>query len=112
MLLVAASPWLAGLVCCRPERLTLPILTIAGEENSGELVANTMKPAADEVESLIIPDCGHYPAEEAPEAMLAALRSRRRRCAAPRPALPAELRPWGGPARRVRAVPRPRAPPT
>jgi hypothetical protein len=25
------------------------------------------------VENLIIPDCGHYPAEEAPEAMLAAL---------------------------------------
>jgi len=32
-----------------------------------------MRLAADDVTSLILPDCGHYPAEEAPEAMLAAL---------------------------------------
>lgn len=32
-----------------------------------------MRLAADDVESVIIPDRGHYPAEEAPEAMLAAL---------------------------------------
>ncbi|MEV0407529.1 alpha/beta hydrolase [Actinoallomurus sp. NPDC050550] len=57
----------------KTRRLTLPVLTIAGAENSGELVGNTMKLAADDVESLIIPGCGHYPAEEAPEEMLAAL---------------------------------------
>ncbi|MEU7138608.1 alpha/beta hydrolase [Nocardia sp. NPDC046473] len=54
-------------------RLRLPVLTIAGAQNCGELVENTMKLAADNVESLIIPDCGHYPAEEAPATMLTAL---------------------------------------
>ncbi|MFD7426152.1 alpha/beta fold hydrolase [Streptomyces sp. NPDC059818] len=57
----------------RSRRLALPVLTIAGAESSGELVGTTMRLAADDVESLILPDCGHYPAEEAPEAMLAAL---------------------------------------
>ena len=32
-----------------------------------------MKLAADDVQSLVIPGCGHHPAEEAPEEMLAAL---------------------------------------
>ncbi|MFD7894275.1 alpha/beta fold hydrolase [Streptomyces sp. NPDC059743] len=57
----------------RRRRLTLPVLTIAGAECSAELVESTMKLAADDLESVILPDCGHYPAEEAPEAMLAAL---------------------------------------
>ena len=57
----------------RGRRLTLPVLTIAGARNSGELVGDTMRLAADDVKSLILPDCGHFPAEEAPEAMLAAL---------------------------------------
>ncbi|MEU5212670.1 alpha/beta hydrolase [Streptomyces sp. NPDC020742] len=57
----------------RTRRLTLPVLTIAGAENSAELVGDTMRLAADDVESLILPDCGHYPAEEAPKAVLSAL---------------------------------------
>ncbi|GAA1932540.1 alpha/beta fold hydrolase [Streptantibioticus ferralitis] len=57
----------------RTRQLTLPVLTIAGAQNSGELVGNTMKLAAHDVESLIIDNCGHYPAEETPEDMLAAL---------------------------------------
>ncbi len=39
----------------------------------GGSVSETMKLAADDVESLVLPECGHYPAEEAPEAMLSAL---------------------------------------
>jgi pimeloyl-ACP methyl ester carboxylesterase len=31
-----------------------------------------MKLAADDVQSLVIPGCGHHPAEEAPEGMLGA----------------------------------------
>ncbi|MFD6281327.1 alpha/beta fold hydrolase [Streptomyces sp. NPDC060209] len=54
-------------------RLTLPVLTIAGAQCSGDMVGATMRIAADHVDSVILPDCGHYPAEEAPEAMLAAL---------------------------------------
>ncbi|MEW1656650.1 alpha/beta hydrolase [Streptomyces sp. NPDC093707] len=54
-------------------RLTLPVLTLAGAQCTGELVGDTMRLAADDVESLILPECGHYPAEEAPEAVGAAL---------------------------------------
>ena len=32
-----------------------------------------MKLAADDVQTLVIPGCGHHPAEEAPEETLAAL---------------------------------------
>ncbi|MFF2523013.1 alpha/beta fold hydrolase [Streptomyces liangshanensis] len=57
----------------KEHRLTLPVLTIAGADCSGELVGDTMRRAADHVESLILPNCGHYPSEEAPEATLTAL---------------------------------------
>jgi pimeloyl-ACP methyl ester carboxylesterase/catechol 2,3-dioxygenase-like lactoylglutathione lyase family enzyme len=57
----------------REQPLTLPVLAIAGEANSGDLVANTMRLGATDVHSVIIPDCGHYPAEETPDAMLDAL---------------------------------------
>ncbi|WP_307795360.1 alpha/beta fold hydrolase [Actinacidiphila acididurans] len=53
--------------------LGMPVLAIAGEANSGDLVADTMRLGAVDVQSVIIPGCGHYPAEEAPDAMLDAL---------------------------------------
>jgi pimeloyl-ACP methyl ester carboxylesterase len=57
----------------KARRLTLPVLTIAGGRSSAEVVETTMRLAGDDVESVILPDCGHYPAEEAPEETLAAL---------------------------------------
>jgi pimeloyl-ACP methyl ester carboxylesterase len=57
----------------KTRRLTLPVLAIGGAESLGETVGNTMKLAADDVQSLVIPGCGHHPAEETPEEMLAAL---------------------------------------
>jgi pimeloyl-ACP methyl ester carboxylesterase len=54
-------------------RLTLPVLAIGGAQSLGEAVGNTMKLAADNVQSVAIPGCGHHPAEEAPEETLAAL---------------------------------------
>ena len=54
-------------------RLTLPVLAIGGAESSGEGVGNTMKLAADDVQTLIIPGCGHWVAEQAPEQLLTAL---------------------------------------
>ncbi|MCX5602473.1 alpha/beta hydrolase [Streptomyces phaeochromogenes] len=57
----------------RTRRLSLPVLAIGGAENMGASVGETMKLGADDVESLVLPECGHYPAEEAPEAMLTAL---------------------------------------
>jgi len=57
----------------KTRRLTLPVLAVGGAESSGEMVADTMKLTADNVQSLVIPDCGHWVAEQAPEELLAAL---------------------------------------
>jgi pimeloyl-ACP methyl ester carboxylesterase len=57
----------------KTRRLTLPVLAIGGAESPGEGVGNTMKLAADDVQTLVIPGCGHWAAEQAPEQLLAAL---------------------------------------
>src|SRR3974390_1177570 len=57
----------------KERRLTLPVLAIGGTEGIGEGAANTMKLAADNVQSVVIPGSGHYCLEEAPEEVLAAL---------------------------------------
>jgi pimeloyl-ACP methyl ester carboxylesterase len=57
----------------KTRRLTMPVLAIGGAASTGEGVANTMRLAADDVQSLVVPGCGHFVAEEAPEALLAAL---------------------------------------
>ena len=57
----------------KTRRLTLPVLAIGGAKGLGEGVPNTMKLVADNVEVVIIPDSGHWVAEEAPEKLLAAL---------------------------------------
>ena len=57
----------------KERRLALPVLAIGGAESSGEGVGNTMMLAADDVETLIIPGCGHWVAEQAPGELLAAL---------------------------------------
>ena len=57
----------------KTRRLTLPVLAIGGAESSGEGVGNTMKLAADNVQTLVIPGCGHWVAEQAPDQLLAAL---------------------------------------
>jgi pimeloyl-ACP methyl ester carboxylesterase len=57
----------------KTRRLTLPVLAIGGAKAIGEGVVNTMKLVADNVQSVIIPDSGHWVAEEAPDKLLAAL---------------------------------------
>jgi len=57
----------------KTQRLTLPVLAIGGAESSGEGVGNTMKLAADDVQTLVIPGCAHWVAEQAPEQLLVAL---------------------------------------
>ena len=54
-------------------RLTMPVLGIGGGQSLREQVADTMKLAADDVQTLVIPDSGHHPAEETPQETLAAL---------------------------------------
>jgi len=56
-------------------RLTLPILAFAGALCSGDMVERELRTVATNVQSLIIPDCGHYPAEEKPRELLAALQA-------------------------------------
>jgi pimeloyl-ACP methyl ester carboxylesterase len=57
----------------KTRRLAMPVLAIGGAESSGEMVGDTMKLAADDVESLVMPDTGHWLAEQAPDQLLAAL---------------------------------------
>jgi pimeloyl-ACP methyl ester carboxylesterase len=57
----------------KTQRLQMPVLGIGGAHSLREQVADTMKLAADDVQTLVIPGCGHHPPEEAPEETLAAL---------------------------------------
>jgi pimeloyl-ACP methyl ester carboxylesterase len=57
----------------KTRRLTLPVLGIGGEKSLGDQVAATMRLAADDVQTLVIPGCGHHPPEEAPGETLTAL---------------------------------------
>ena len=53
--------------------LTVPVLAIGGAESAGPGVGDAMKLAATHVQTLVIPNCGHFVAEEAPQRLLAAL---------------------------------------
>jgi len=44
----------------KERRLTLPVLGIGGAHSLGEQVAGTMKLAADDVQSVVIPGCAHW----------------------------------------------------
>jgi pimeloyl-ACP methyl ester carboxylesterase len=57
----------------RTQRLSLPVLAIGGDKSGGENAANTMRLVADNVQAMVIPNCGHWLAEEQPDAVLAAL---------------------------------------
>ncbi|MFE1801499.1 alpha/beta fold hydrolase [Streptomyces sp. NPDC059517] len=54
-------------------RLTLPVLGVGGALWSGENAAQTMRLAADDVTSVVLDDCGHYPAEEQPARLVEVL---------------------------------------
>ncbi len=53
--------------------LAMPVLAIGGAASWGDAVGNAMQVLADDVESLVIPDAGHWVAEQAPEELVAAL---------------------------------------
>lgn len=53
--------------------LTMPVLAIGGALSIADGAGVTMKAAAHDVQTVVIPDTGHWVAEEAPEQMLAAL---------------------------------------
>jgi len=91
----------------KTRRLTMPVLAIGGEKSAGAGVANTMKLAADDVQSAVIPGSGHWVAEEAPEELLAALTAflaPYREAAAANVTKPAVITPNTGPAGMTFAV--------
>ena len=53
--------------------LTLPVLAIGGAAGAAEGVEQVMGLVATHVQGLVIPGCGHFVPEEAPEELLAAL---------------------------------------
>jgi pimeloyl-ACP methyl ester carboxylesterase len=55
------------------QRLTLPVLAIGGQYSLGDQVAATMKLAADDVQTLVVPGCAHWIPEETPDETMAAL---------------------------------------
>jgi pimeloyl-ACP methyl ester carboxylesterase len=54
-------------------RLAMPVLAMGGAESGGAMAADTMKLAADDVQTLVIPGVGHWIAEQAPDDVVAAL---------------------------------------
>lgn len=48
-------------------RLTLPILAMGGDAGLAKMMERMMCEVADEVIGLVVPGCGHYIPEEAPE---------------------------------------------
>jgi hypothetical protein len=48
----------------------MSVPAIGGAESTGEGVAGTMKYAAADVQSVVLADCGHWIAEQAPEELL------------------------------------------
>jgi pimeloyl-ACP methyl ester carboxylesterase len=54
-------------------RLPMPVLAMGGAESLGAMAADTMKLTADDVQTLVIPGIGHWLAEQAPDALVAAL---------------------------------------
>ncbi|MFG1621907.1 alpha/beta fold hydrolase [Kribbella sp. NPDC049227] len=54
-------------------KLTIPVLGIGGQQSWGPAAAGGIAPAAQNVQSLVIPGVGHWVAEQAPAAMIEAL---------------------------------------
>jgi pimeloyl-ACP methyl ester carboxylesterase len=57
----------------KTQLLTMPILAIGGANSWGELAGHGMKPATNDVQTVVIPGAGYFVAEQAPEEMPAAL---------------------------------------
>ena len=51
-------------------KLTIPVLGIGGANSWGPAAADGIRPAAVDVQTAVIPDTGHWVAEQAPEQML------------------------------------------
>jgi pimeloyl-ACP methyl ester carboxylesterase len=52
----------------------MPLLSFGAALTFGERVERDLRQVADDLTAVIIPDCGHYCADEKPEALLAELK--------------------------------------
>jgi pimeloyl-ACP methyl ester carboxylesterase len=57
----------------KERRLTMPVLAIGGAASFGDHVGEAVSLVADDVQSAVIPDTGHFLAEESPDELLATL---------------------------------------
>jgi pimeloyl-ACP methyl ester carboxylesterase len=62
------------------EKLKPPVLALVGELWLGEAMRNAIAPLASDFTMLCIPDCAHFPPEEKPVELAAALRTHFARC--------------------------------
>ena len=51
-------------------KLTMPVLTIGGEQTLGDWAYKVMNVAAESVRGVLVKDCGHWIPEESPEELL------------------------------------------
>jgi pimeloyl-ACP methyl ester carboxylesterase len=58
----------------KDRRLAMPVLAMGGAESGGTMASDTMKLAADDVQTLVFPGIGHWLAEQAPDELVGALR--------------------------------------
>lgn len=57
------------------QRLRMPVLAIGGDAGVGELLGDTIRKVADNVTPHVVPQCGHYIPEEAPECLMSILKA-------------------------------------
>lgn len=62
-------------------KLQVPVLAVGGALWLGDAMRGAIEPLADNFEMLSIPDCAHFPPEEKPAELVAALRAHFSRCA-------------------------------
>ena len=57
----------------KDQRLTMPVLAMGGVESGADSAGMAMKLVADDVQTVVIPDAGHWIAEQNPDAVVDAL---------------------------------------
>ena len=57
----------------RKKKLLMPVLGMAGAQGTGDLIVDVVEPLAENFQSLIIDECGHYIPDEKPEELSKAL---------------------------------------
>ncbi|KAA6214569.1 alpha/beta hydrolase [Streptomyces albofaciens JCM 4342] len=54
----------------RRRPLAMPVLGVAGDRSQGERLGALLGPVTERLDSVVLPDCGHYVPEEQPDALL------------------------------------------